>query len=191
MPAGQCWALAPHRRPKANITAGTEPGRRPAPLLLEPTVSLPGAGSRGQRRSRSDSCRVERAGRENSTGMTHLCRLHPRLQLSRRRQWLKRENSRIRAQGQAAAPKMGLQAVQTPHSPGRRPQGSCRGGRRSVRDAPSWEAGSNLDACSGDRTPGPKGTPEAGSRPASALRPRLLREGLVPVTPQLLFGSAV
>lgn len=141
MPAGQCWALAPHRRPKANITAGTEPGRRPAPLLLEPTVSLPGAGSRGQRRSRSDSCRVERAGRENSTGMTHLCRLHPRLQLSRRRQWLKRENSRIRAQGQAAAPKMGLQAVQTPHSPGRRPR------------APAEAAG----AASGTLLPGRRG----------------------------------
>ena len=123
--------------------------------------------------------------------MTHLCRLRPRLQLSRRHQWLKRENSRISAQGQPAAPKMGLQAVRTPHSPGRRPQGSCTGSRHSLRDAPSWEAGSNLDARSGDRTPGPKGTPGAGSCPASALRPRLLQEGLVPVTPQLLFGSTV
>ena len=39
--------------------------------------------------------------------------------------------------------------------------------------------------------PGPKGTPGAGSRPASAPHPQLLREGLVPATPQLLFGSGV
>lgn len=45
--------------------------------------------------------------------------------------------------------------------------------------------------CSGDRTLDPKGASGAGLRPASALRPRLLREGLIPVTPQLLFGSGV
>ena len=68
MPTGQCRALAPHRRPKADITAGTEPSHQPARLLLEPTVSLPGAESRGQRRSSSHSCRVERARKRKRDG---------------------------------------------------------------------------------------------------------------------------
>lgn len=72
----------------------------------------------------------------------------------------------------------------TPRAPAQR-QVRCWGRAFPGRQAAIW-------TCAQVTGPlGPKGTPGAGSRPASAPHTQLLREGLVPATPQLLSGSGV